>query len=305
MSRIPYNYNRQHIFGSASSNNPANPIQGADLDAEFNAVEKAMDETQARLALIQRDDGQLANWSVKPETLDPSVYTQFDAYFDPLVEEAKYWAEVSEDWAKRAAASVINGTADAIARADAEADRAAAEADRAQQAADEAQQNVDDAVADAIAEASTQADRSRAAADDSEACMVQSCICADNAQASADMAESEYNQIKQTIEGLQPQIVYRSGTGSQTVFDVPKPISDESFVEVHVGNDYVPLNKLSVNGNQITLDAPPPVGTDNIEIRISQSLALMVQLGEDWGFVTEAVGVTDDWGLVSDPIGTI
>ena len=59
MSQIPKPYDRKHPFGSASSNNPANPIQGTDLDAEFNAVELALDETQARLAEIQRDDGKL------------------------------------------------------------------------------------------------------------------------------------------------------------------------------------------------------------------------------------------------------
>ena len=84
MSQIPEPYNRKHIFGSASSNNPSNPIQGTDLDAEFNALNVSMDETQARLAEIQRDDGKLANASVGPDTLAPTLLD----YITDLAEDA-------------------------------------------------------------------------------------------------------------------------------------------------------------------------------------------------------------------------
>lgn len=84
MSQIPEPYDRQHIFGSASSNNPSSPIQGTDLDAEFNAVEVSLDETQARLAEIQRDDGKLKNESVGSDQLAPTLLD----YITDLAEDA-------------------------------------------------------------------------------------------------------------------------------------------------------------------------------------------------------------------------
>lgn len=73
MSAVPTPYNRQLRFGSASSNNPGQPVTGADLDAELDAVEQSIDQTQSRLAEIQRDDGALRNGIVTLDSLSIDV----------------------------------------------------------------------------------------------------------------------------------------------------------------------------------------------------------------------------------------
>lgn len=63
-SPLPKDYDRVYSFTDWATNNPTDPVPGNQLDAEFNAVQQAMDETQDRLALIQRSDGALKNESV-------------------------------------------------------------------------------------------------------------------------------------------------------------------------------------------------------------------------------------------------
>lgn len=69
----PTPYDRQTSFALFTAENPGEPHSGVDLDAEFSAVKVSLDETQANLALIQRDDGALANGSVGRAQLDSSI----------------------------------------------------------------------------------------------------------------------------------------------------------------------------------------------------------------------------------------
>lgn len=71
MSSIPNPYDRQASFTTLQT--PEAPTVGQDLEAEFEAIEVAIDETQARLAEIQRDDGLLKNLSVHPDSLSDAV----------------------------------------------------------------------------------------------------------------------------------------------------------------------------------------------------------------------------------------
>lgn len=71
MSTPPIPYDRQANFTAFSTEQF--PTVGQDLEAEFNRIDTAMDQTQARLAEIQRDDGQLANLSVHPDALSQAV----------------------------------------------------------------------------------------------------------------------------------------------------------------------------------------------------------------------------------------
>lgn len=68
MSQPPV-YNRQYDFSDFQTANPTTPLPADQVDAEYNAVKQTLDATLANLALIQRDDGELANGSVNPETL--------------------------------------------------------------------------------------------------------------------------------------------------------------------------------------------------------------------------------------------
>lgn len=90
----PTPYDRQTSFKLFSVENPDTPHSGTDLDAEYNAVKVALDETQANLALIQRDDGRLANASVGREQLDSSITIGFESPL-PWAQSTSYVAGVS------------------------------------------------------------------------------------------------------------------------------------------------------------------------------------------------------------------
>ncbi|MCK1306482.1 MULTISPECIES: tail fiber protein [unclassified Bradyrhizobium] len=72
-------YNRQNSFALFSAENPSKQQSGTDLDAEFNAVKLAMDDTQQNLSKIQDDDGALKRGSVGQAQFDSSVTLGFAA----------------------------------------------------------------------------------------------------------------------------------------------------------------------------------------------------------------------------------
>lgn len=75
----PTPYNRQASFTTIQQEAPTNPLPGPTVDAELNAIKQTLDELLNNVALIQRDDGQLANESVGPDQLAPSLNLGFDA----------------------------------------------------------------------------------------------------------------------------------------------------------------------------------------------------------------------------------
>lgn len=77
MSSTPYD--RQTSFALFSAENPKDQIPGNLLDAEFNAVKVALDDTQQNLSLIQDDDGVLKRGSVGQAQFDSSVTLGFAA----------------------------------------------------------------------------------------------------------------------------------------------------------------------------------------------------------------------------------
>lgn len=77
MSSTPYD--RQTSFALFSAENPTSQQSGGYLDAEFNAVKVALDDTQQNLALIQDDDGALKRGSVGKAQFDSSVNLGFAA----------------------------------------------------------------------------------------------------------------------------------------------------------------------------------------------------------------------------------
>ncbi len=87
-------YDRQNSFALYSAENPLVPHSGVTLDAEFNAVKLAMDETQQNLSRIQDDDGVLKRGSVGRAQLDASISIGFAAPSSWLP-NTTYDAEVS------------------------------------------------------------------------------------------------------------------------------------------------------------------------------------------------------------------
>lgn len=77
MSSTPYD--RQTSFALFSAENPTSQQSGSSLDAEFNAVKIAVDDTQQNLAKIQDDDGVLKRGSVGKAQFDASVTLGFAA----------------------------------------------------------------------------------------------------------------------------------------------------------------------------------------------------------------------------------
>jgi hypothetical protein len=69
----PTYYDRLYSFSTWQSQHPSDPLPGDEVDAELNAIKATSDEVIANLALIQRDDGELANESVGLAQLKPEV----------------------------------------------------------------------------------------------------------------------------------------------------------------------------------------------------------------------------------------
>jgi hypothetical protein len=71
----PTPFDRSFSFTDWEAESPSAVPPGTSVDAEFDAVELTLGETLANLALIQRDDGALANGSVGLDQLASSVIT--------------------------------------------------------------------------------------------------------------------------------------------------------------------------------------------------------------------------------------
>lgn len=69
----PVPFTRGYNFTGFSTANPASQQPGVKLDIEFDALKATTDQVLANLALIQRDDGKLANGSVVAESLASSA----------------------------------------------------------------------------------------------------------------------------------------------------------------------------------------------------------------------------------------
>ena len=74
----PHDYDRQTSFKEYERENPDTIPRGVDLDAEFDHVERALDETQSRLRMIQRDDGTLRSALVGEEQFDADTRSRLD-----------------------------------------------------------------------------------------------------------------------------------------------------------------------------------------------------------------------------------
>jgi hypothetical protein len=141
MARPPA-YERDYSFSDFETNNPGQPKPGAALDTEFDDVSVALTGTQDALALIQRDDGALANESVGEDQLVAGV---FDGVVDAITADAQAAAVVATDAAAAANthANTANTAANAALTAQATAEGAAALAGASQAIAQTAANDAD------------------------------------------------------------------------------------------------------------------------------------------------------------------
>lgn len=71
----PTPYTREYSFTDFAAGSPTAPPPGDKLDAEFNAILVTLAGVLANLAIVQRDDGALANNTVTLDALAPDVLT--------------------------------------------------------------------------------------------------------------------------------------------------------------------------------------------------------------------------------------
>lgn len=268
MSRIPKPYNRVHVFGSASSNNPGNPIQGTQLDPEFNAIEVALDETQARLAELQNDDGTLQNGIVTIESLSQDTVD--------FIEET-------------AAGAALDATAPVLAEMYVIKTDTAGFRDEAAGFANNAAASAAASLASANASASS-ANDSQISADDSSA-------EATDAANSADLARYYYDQLNGALDALAPQTITFVTAGSTATYELPISVSDEEFIDVHVDGLLLDPSKYSVTGTTLTFTPAITTGK-TVVVKIAASTQIMPIVVDDWGFIYESVASAEDWGSI-------
>lgn len=75
----PTTYNRATSFANYQAQNPTDPLPGSTLDTELNAVKVTLDAILENLALIQRDDGAVANESIGLDQLSPEIEVGWQA----------------------------------------------------------------------------------------------------------------------------------------------------------------------------------------------------------------------------------
>ena len=69
----PFKYVVGYSFAGFQSTTPQKPLPGTRVDVEYANIATAITSTQDALADIRRDDGQLVNGIVTPESLDPGM----------------------------------------------------------------------------------------------------------------------------------------------------------------------------------------------------------------------------------------
>jgi endosialidase-like protein len=143
----PPAYDRDYSFTDWETTHPGEPKPGSALDTEFDDVSNALTATQDALALIQRDDGALANDSVGPDQLQDDV---FNGIVDGITDEATAQADRATAQADLAAASATSANT-ANTNAQTAASNAAGSAANAVSAADIAATARDDANTSAVA----------------------------------------------------------------------------------------------------------------------------------------------------------
>jgi hypothetical protein len=75
----PAPYNRLTSFQTIQQQFPSDPLPGDELDGELNSVKVTVDQILENLALLQRDDGELANQIVGFDQLAPELSLGFSA----------------------------------------------------------------------------------------------------------------------------------------------------------------------------------------------------------------------------------
>lgn len=107
----PTAYNRVYNFTNFQTSAPTTPLPANQVDAEFNAVETTLDATLVNLALLQRDDGALANAVVTPDSLTLATRLLITSDWTPRGDWLTATAYAVKDMVENAAVSYVCVTA--------------------------------------------------------------------------------------------------------------------------------------------------------------------------------------------------
>lgn len=121
---------------------------------------------------------------------------------------------------------------------------------------------------------------------------------ANDAEASADSAAATAANVAQIVENIAPGIYVFNGDGVTTGFTINTFPPSEDYVAVYVGGDRKPPSAFTIASNVITITPAPPVGTENVIIEVSATVAAVIDTVEDWGLITEDPEAADDYGSI-------
>lgn len=107
----PTRYDPAYDFSDWQSTHPTDPLPGSSLDSELALIQATTDDICDNLALIQRDDGALANGSVTPDTLSTASRALVAASGNPRGAWATATAYAVGDVVSQSAATYICCTA--------------------------------------------------------------------------------------------------------------------------------------------------------------------------------------------------
>lgn len=155
----------------------------------------------------------------------------------------------------------------------------------AQAAAASAQASKNTAVEAAI-DATASAASASSSATSAAVSAASSAINATNASNSAVSAAVSAAEASQIIVNYRPTVVRLSGNGTTTVFDTGIALINVRIVNVYISGLYQQKNTFTVAGTNITFSTAPPTGTNNIEIVISASSAMVTAIPTDGSVVT-------------------
>ena len=79
----PRDYTRQYNFNDYQATSPSDPLRGSEVDGELNAIKLTLDDLNANIAKIQRDDGKLGNVSVHKDAFDQGALAIINSTFTP------------------------------------------------------------------------------------------------------------------------------------------------------------------------------------------------------------------------------
>ena len=79
----PRDYTRQYNFNDFQTTNPSDPLPGNQVDGELDAVKLTLDDLNANIGKIQRDDGKLKNAAVHKDAFSQDALALVNSDFTP------------------------------------------------------------------------------------------------------------------------------------------------------------------------------------------------------------------------------